>query len=372
MNLNCTITPPIIRYQITIRPGLLSDKVGMTDQLTSLGSRFVLIADQTVSDKYAKALQEQLAPLDLLLLTIPAGEQSKTRQTKEWLEDQLLERRYGRDTCIIAMGGGMTTDLVGFLAATYCRGVPLVSIPTSLLAMVDASIGGKTAVNVRQGKNQIGSISQPSAVWLDPLVLKSLPAKELRNGFAEMLKHGLVADRDYFVFLEQQARSLLALQEDVMEQAIYHSCRIKNAIVQQDECENGKRRLLNFGHTIGHAIELAAQYAIGHGEAVALGMLVESAMAVKLGYLSMENHTRIRSALKQYGLPETLPRGIEMESILAAMQWDKKNRKGRSRFVLLTAIGQALPCDGSYCMYVDHAIVQEALQEIASLEPALQ
>ena len=224
--------------------------------------------------------------LEAILFSFPNGEQHKSRATKEKLEDQLFEKELGRDICVIALGGGVTTDLGGYLAATYCRGVPLVMMPTSLLGMVDASIGGKTGVNTPYGKNLVGSIYQPKKVLIDPATLQSLPLKELRNGIVEMIKHGLILDRDYFTYLNEHADQLLELDLSILEKAIFESCRIKREIVEQDDRESGKRNLLNFGHTVGHALENLTHYSLAHGEAVAIGILVESHLAVQLGHLN--------------------------------------------------------------------------------------
>ena len=254
---------------------------------------------------YGEPLQRELASsgLEAFLFSFSNGEQYKTRETKEILENQLFEKGLGRDTCVIALGGGVVTDIAGYVAATYCRGIPHVMFPTSLLGMVDASIGGKTSVNVPYGKNMVGCIYQPRKVVIDLSTLISLPKKEFANGVVEMIKHGLIADCKLFEDLEKHSDELLALNAVKLEQTIFESCRIKKEIVEQDEKENGKRRLLNFGHTIGHALERLTHYSLSHGEAVAIGLLVESYLSVRLGILDQKSFERIKKILLQYGLP---------------------------------------------------------------------
>lgn len=343
MKLHC------LSYDIEIKSGLLSE---LPTYLASFKERIAIITDENVAKLYT-------LPGDYLF-TFPHGEQNKTRETKQRLEDQLLEKGLGRDTCIIALGGGVVTDLAGFIAATYCRGVPLVMIPTTLLGMVDASIGGKTGVNVPQGKNLIGCIYQPKKVCIDPATLKSLPLNELSNGVVEMIKHGLIADAQIFAYLENHAKQLLALDPAVLEQAIFDSCRIKKEIVEEDEREKGKRHLLNFGHTVGHALERLTNYALPHGEAVAIGLLAESHMAVQLGYLAESDLERIRRVLQAYAVPLKMPK-VAPEALLKAMASDKKALKAKPRFVLIEAIGSPMPFGGNYCTEVEEGVIKKAL-----------
>ncbi len=356
----CKIPSSSYQYEIEIGSGLLNFQ---TQYLSSLASRFAIITDDKIASLYGKQLQESLASSDLevYLFSFPSGEQHKTRETKELLENQLFEKGLGRDTCVIALGGGVVTDIAGYVAATYCRGIPLVMIPTSLLGMVDASIGGKTGVNVPDGKNMLGCIYQPNKVVIDLSTLKSLPKKELANGVVEMIKHGLIADYKLFEDLERHSQQLLTLDATVLEKMIFDSCRIKKEIVEQDERENGKRRLLNFGHTIGHAIECLTHYSISHGEAVAIGLLVESYLSVKLGILDQKSLDRIKKILLQYGLPLQLPSRFPIQTILDAMALDKKSLKGQPRFVMIDAIGSSLAYDSSYCTHVEESLIKNAL-----------
>lgn len=235
-------------------------------------------------------------------------------------------------------------------------------IPTSLLAMVDASIGGKTGVNVAHGKNLIGSIYQPKKVVIDPLILKSLPKKEISHGFVEMIKHALIADASFFEYLESNASALLTLDLTAMKEVIFTSCRIKKEIVEQDEKESGKRRLLNFGHTLGHALEKLTEYSLSHGEAVAIGILTESYLSVELGALPHSCLSRIKNILLQYGLPLRLPQLFSEEALLNAMTLDKKSLQGHPRFVILDNLGSSLSFKGAYCTHVSASLLKQTLE----------
>ncbi|MBA3816454.1 MAG: 3-dehydroquinate synthase [Parachlamydiaceae bacterium] len=357
----CTIPNVSNAYEIEIGRGILNSQI---KYLSNLASRFAIITDDIVAPLYGKKLEKLLSSsgLKVNLFSFPSGEQHKTRTTKELLENNLFEKGFGRDSCVIALGGGVVTDIAGYLAATYCRGIPLVMIPTSLLGMVDASIGGKTGVNVSYGKNLLGCIYHPKKVVIDILTLKSLPKYEFANGVVEMIKHGLVADHHLFEYLENNALQLLALDLDVVEKAIFESCRIKKEIVEQDERERGKRHLLNFGHTIGHALENLTHYTLSHGEAVAIGLLVESYLSLKLKVLDSESFERIKRILIQYDLPLKLPFQFPISRILEAMAFDKKSIKGQARFVTIEKIGSPQITDSSYCVHVEEILVKEALQ----------
>lgn len=358
--LMCKIPNSSYQYEIEIGSELLNFQ---TQYLSSLASRFAIITDDKIASLYGEQLQGCLSSsgLEVYLFSFPNGEQYKTRGTKELLENQLFEKGLGRDTCVIALGGGVVTDIAGYLAATYCRGIPLVMIPTSLLGMVDASIGGKTGVNVPYGKNMLGCIYQPKKVVIDLSTLKSLPRKELANGVVETIKHGLIADSKLFENLEKHSDQILTLGTTVLEKVIFDSCRIKKEIVEQDEKETGKRRLLNFGHTIGHALERLTQYSLSHGEAVAIGLLVESYFSVKLGILDQTSFDRIKKILLQYGLPLKLSSRFPIQTILDAMALDKKSLKGQPRFVMIDAIGSSLAYDSSYCTHVEDSLIKNAL-----------
>lgn len=357
----CCVPFSDYHYEIEIGSELLNSQI---EYLNTLASRFAIITDDTIEALYGKPLRDSLlsSGLDVHLFSFPSGEQHKTRNTKEALENQLFEKSFGRDTCVIALGGGVVTDLAGYLAATYCRGVPLVMMPTSLLGMVDASIGGKTGVNVPWGKNMLGCIYQPKKVVIDLSKLKSLPKKELANGVVEMIKHGLIIDHGLFEFLEKHSKQILDLDLPWLEKAIYGSCQIKKAIVEQDEKEKEKRRLLNYGHTIGHAIELLTHYSISHGEAVAIGLLVESYLSLILGKLDQKSFDRIKKILKDYGLPLQLPSKLSIKGMLDAMNLDKKSLKGQPRFVMIDGIGSPLSFASNYCTPIEEPLIRHALE----------
>lgn len=363
--LHCTLPSSSVSYEIEVQNGLFTEssceKALFVEYIASLAPRCALVTDENVASLYGEALQKTVCSngLECFLFSFPQGERFKTRATKELLEDQMAEKRLGRDTVLIALGGGVVTDLGGYIAATYCRGLPLVMIPTSLVGMVDASIGGKTGVNIPSGKNRVGCIYQPKKVFIDPFFLHTLGQKERADGFAEMIKHALVADKSYFCFLEQHAGHRHDLH--ILERAIFESCRIKKEIVERDEHDMGIRTLLNFGHTIGHSLEQSTSYTMSHGEAVALGLLVESFISHSVGYLRASSLERIQKCILSYVSSFTLPKNISLQSLLENMHNDKKARQGKTRFVLLRDIGDPLSFHGEYCTAVDDALLVNAL-----------
>lgn len=359
--LTCHIPPSPIQYEIEIGHDILKESI---EFLGKLAPRFAILTDDLVYTLHGKQLQTSLkaSGLEAHLFSFPPGEQNKTRKTKEFLENSMFEAGLGRDTCIIALGGGVVTDIAGYVAATYCRGIPFVMMPTSLLGMVDASIGGKTGVDVPYGKNLIGSIYQPKKVIIDLSTLKSLPKKELSNGAVEIIKHGIIADLAFFEYLETHSSELLSLAIPVIEKAVFHSCQIKKIIVEKDEKEQGERRLLNAGHTIGHALEQLTNFSLTHGEAVAIGLVVESYIALQLGALSKSSFDRIQNILYQYGLPLQLPTRFPPQALYEIMALDKKSKKGQPRFVILDTIGSPRSYNGNYCTHVEESLLKNALQ----------
>ncbi|MBR9698907.1 3-dehydroquinate synthase [Candidatus Woesearchaeota archaeon] len=304
--------------------------------------KIAIITDSNVKKFYANTFLDMLKKegLKAVLISFPAGEKSKTRQTKERIEDALMKYQLTKNSVIIALGGGAVLDLAGFVASTYMRGIPYLSIPTTLLAMVDASIGGKTAVDTPFGKNLIGAFYQPERVFIDISVLKTLSDTEYRNGLAEMIKHAVILDAKFFLHLDGYMHTLLTRDEDVIARFIQWSCKIKKVVVQEDEKELSYRKILNFGHTIGHAIEQVSNYRVSHGQAVALGMIAEAKMAEKKGLLNFMESQKIIDLLKKVKF-ETRIKKLSIEEILLATHYDKKKSQSEVRYVLLERIGKA-------------------------------
>lgn len=315
----------------------------------------VIIADNAVVDLFAFPLAKKL---ESEIIVIQGGERSKDQETKNFIEKKLFELGCGRDTLIIAMGGGVTTDLVGFVASTYLRGVPLILIPTTLLAMVDAAIGGKTAINTSYGKNLLGTFYHPKAILIDPIVLSSLPEKEWLYGLSEMLKMGLIADAPLWKLVESNLKKSEVVFNDLT--LISRAAADKARIVEEDPLDDGLRKVLNFGHTIGHAIEALSEYKTPHGLAVALGCVAESHLSMKLGYLSPDEFEKIYKLYSNF--PLSLPENYTRESLFKALSHDKKKAQNSLRFVLIDSIGHALDFNGSYCASVSKKELTPTLQ----------
>jgi 3-dehydroquinate synthase len=322
--------------------------------------RLVMLVDENVAALYRSG-RWGAAQWKGETLTFAAGEQSKTRETWTQLTDTLLERGFGRDTGIIALGGGVTGDLAGFVAATYMRGVPYLQVPTTLLAMLDASVGGKTGVDTIRGKNLVGAFHPPAAVIADPLTLHTLPEREYRAGLAEAVKHGLIADEDYFGWIETRAAELLKREPAALTWLIHRSVEIKAEVVSQDERETGRRAILNAGHTVGHALEQVTGYQLPHGEAVALGLVVESRLAEQLGIGDPGLSRRLAQLLVRLGLPDRLPSDIDGNVLIGSMMADKKNRAGQIRFALPSGIGR-IGRSGEWTTTASERAIRRALE----------
>jgi 3-dehydroquinate synthase len=327
-------------------------------------AHYGIVTDSHVAEKYAQplaaALRAERVRADVVSFT--AGEGQKSRTTWATLTDALLARRLGRDGCIIALGGGVACDLGGFVAATYMRGLPCVQVPTSLLAMIDASIGGKTAVDVPAGKNLVGAFLQPHLVAIDPLALGTLPERELRAGLAEAVKHGAIADGEYLRWIGQTAKPLLAREPQPLAHLIRRSVEIKAAVVQADPVERGVRAVLNFGHTVAHAIEALSAYAVPHGYAVAIGMIAEAEIGTAAGVTAEGTADELRAILHGLGLPVALPAGLAPADILTAAASDKKARATRIRYALLERVGGTVTDDaGAHTVEVADDIALRAL-----------
>jgi 3-dehydroquinate synthase len=346
------------KYQIDFVQDLLNTDV-LVDYCKKIANKLVIITDDTVAKMYGEKIKTVLAKTGspVYLLSFPAGEAHKTRETKAMLEDKMLAHQCMRDTCVIALGGGIVTDVAGFVAATYCRGIPVIYIPTTLLAMVDASIGGKTGINTPKGKNLIGTFTQPTRVYIDVDFLETLPVEEFNNGVVELIKHAVIADKKLFDELAENPLSVHNKSE--LQDMIYRSCDIKRRIVEQDPEEKNMRQLLNFGHTVGHALEAATDYQIRHGEAVALGMIIESYFSAELGLLDPAITDKITQALCAYALPLSVPETLNPEELMTYFKMDKKNLNREVYCVLLEGLGKPYVLEAAYA----HPIGEDLLQQ---------
>ena len=352
-----------LRYEVWIGPDALADLPRLLE-LRAPAARYALIADDNTGRLYGEAVRQRLdeAGFSADLLVFPAGESSKTRESWAALSDRMLEQRYGRDSAVLALGGGVVGDLAGFVAATYMRGLPLVQLPTTLLAMIDSSVGGKTGVDTPAGKNLIGSFHQPRFVVADTDTLRTLPPRELSSGLAEAVKHGAIADSTYFNWISDSADAVLALEPAAAVHLIRRSVEIKAGVVGADERESGLRKILNFGHTIGHAIEALSGYELLHGEAIAIGMIAEARLGEALGVTAEGTSERVRDALRRFGLPTVVPPEFATAEILAFTRLDKKARAGAVEYSLLERIGSVSPGAGSYGIRAEDAMVSAAIE----------
>ena len=334
-------------YPIHVGDGLLRRGGELLSPLMS--RRAIIVTNPVVAQHHLDLLQSTLtaAAVETEVIAIPDGEAHKDWKTLYAVHTRLLELSAERSTTLIALGGGVIGDLAGFAASTYQRGIPLIQVPTTLLAQVDSSVGGKTAVNHPLGKNMIGSFYQPRAVISDTATLSTLPAREYRSGIAEVVKCGAIRDLALFEWLEANIERLLARDPEAITHAVIESCRIKAEIVATDECETGERALLNFGHTFGHAIETAAGYGSWlHGEAVAAGMVLATVLSQRLTGLSSKEAARLQHLLVRAQLPTDPPR-MAVDRWLNVMLRDKKTEAGTRRYILLEALGRAVVCTGA-------------------------
>lgn len=327
-----------------VEPGALARLPVLIQELLP-GRRIALIADAQVYDLYRSG--KWGAPsLDCEFLTFEPGERSKSRESWAALTDQLTEQGFGRDAAVVALGGGVTGDLAGFVAATYMRGIPYLQVPTTVLAMLDASVGGKTGVDTRHGKNLVGAFHPPAGVIADPRTLTTLPDRDYRAGLAEAVKHGLIADASYLAWIESNAISIGNRDPGALVHLVRRSVEIKAEVVSDDERESGRRAILNAGHTVAHALEQSSGYLIPHGEAVALGLICESHLAETLGLSQPGLSRRVAGLLATLGLPVSLPAAIPRARLLDSMGRDKKNKKGEVHFALVSRAGEVHRSNG--------------------------
>ncbi len=327
-------------YEIFIGQDIL-DRIGMILSKNDYASRYVIITDSNVGtlhgERFLMTLKEMGTPVDMI--EFPAGEASKNIDTMLDIIKKLIGLGVDRRSALIALGGGVVGDIVGFVASVYMRGIPYYQIPTTLLAQVDSSIGGKTAIDLPEGKNLLGSFYQPSGVFIDLSFLNTLPPREFNCGMAEIAKYGIIDDVELFNLLESEIKAIRDRDMTRLSMIIGRSCRIKKGIVEIDEKESGLRRILNFGHTIGHAIEAELDYSISHGDAVSIGMVAAARISEKLKYLHSEDRERIESLIKDIGLPYRIPGSINTEGILSRLKMDKKKEEDIIKFVLLKKLG---------------------------------
>ena len=346
-------------YSIIIGAGILSQTGAKLKEL-GLKDKAVIITNPTVNKLYGAVVKQSLrdAGFKTAVLAVPDGEEYKTLESAGKLYEQLAEWGAEKSTAILALGGGVIGDLAGFVAATYMRGVPLVQIPTTLLAQCDSSIGGKTAVDYKQLKNEIGTFYQPKMTISDVTTLKSLPEKEFIGGLAEVIKHAVIKDEQFFSYLEQNLDRLKPLDNNVLEAVVAKSARIKVAFVEKDEKDMGLRNILNFGHTVGHAVESVSQFRVAHGQGVSIGMTAAAGIAVRMELMDQSDAVRLEKLLAKAGLPTKLPQ-MDVQQVMRAMRYDKKVQGGKIRFVLPRTIGQVFITDD-----VSLAVIEKVLGEM--------
>ncbi len=355
-------------YDIEIGFGLedklINDlKAGLVGKI----NKFAVITDSIVKDLYAKNILNKLieAGYKADLFVFEAGEKQKTRKTKEEVEDAMLEKGYRRDCCIIAVGGGVVTDLAGFVAGTYGRGVPFINYATTLLAAADASVGGKTAVDTPLATNLIGLFNQPEKVYLDIATWKTLPDRQVYSGMAETIKHACLANADFFDYLEENMDAILNIDREKCEHIANENCKIKYEVVMKDERESGLREVLNLGHTVGRAIETVSDYRLLHGEALSIGMVAEVKLAYKLGYMTEDEMNRVIALLEKAKLPITIPEYIDRESLVKKLYTDKKVKNGKLRFVVQRGIGDIVEFEeGVFATPIEEEMAREVIMNM--------
>ncbi len=329
--------------------------------------KFAVITDTQVQDMYAKPICRKLAAVGykVELFVFAAGEKSKTRHTKELIEDAMLEKGFRRDCCIIAVGGGVVTDLAGFVAGTFGRGVPFINYATTLLAAADASVGGKTAVDTPLATNLIGLFNQPKKVYIDIEAWKTLPRRQVSSGLAETIKHACMASYSMFEFLEDHMEDIMNFEKFACEYIAENNCRIKYEVVMKDERESGLREILNLGHTVGRAIETVSDYRLLHGEALGIGMAAQVQLSAHLGYMGEDEAERVIALYQKAGLPTAIPDYIDREVLVKKLYTDKKVRDGRLRFVIQRGIGDVVEfAPGVFAIPVEEALAREIIMEL--------
>lgn len=351
-----------ISHEIQIGRDIM-DRMALSMLRARWASRYVLVTDKNVASLHASQVMEVLRAtgLEVDMLDLPPGEGSKAFKACSELIHRLLLLEVDRECGLVALGGGVVGDLTGFVASIYMRGIPYIQVPTTLLAQVDSSIGGKTGVDLEEGKNLIGTFHQPKGIFVDLSFLDTLPQEQIAEGLAEVIKYGLVEDPEIFSLVESNPALSRNQDTEAMEQIVTRCCAIKRSFVEMDQWDRGVRRILNFGHTVGHAVEAQSAYTISHGQAVSIGMVAAMRISAKVGPLSMEEVLRLENLLGILGLPVRLPPGISASAVMARMHRDKKRQGERIPLVLLRAPGLPFLNDS-----VPVHLVEEALEELGS------
>lgn len=347
-------------YEIYIGNGII-DRMGLLLAKHTWGERYFIITDDIVSALHGTRVEGILKEMGIKIdmVNFPAGEASKDMPTTLRIVDRLMALGADRTSALIALGGGVVGDITGFVASIYMRGIPYIQVPTTLLAQVDSSIGGKTGIDLSNGKNILGTFYQPKGVFIDLAFLKTLGQRELKNGLAEVIKYGIIDDPELLDILETKADDIKKANLDPLQEIITRSCRIKKGVVEIDELEKGVRRILNFGHTIGHAIETESGYTIPHGDAVSMGMAAAAMISERMRYLPSENRERIIALIRAMDLPDRIPQGLKHEGILARIKRDKKKAGDILSFVLLKKIGMPFVTSG-----VPESVIKETIKEL--------
>jgi 3-dehydroquinate synthase len=336
-------------------------------------AKYVIVTDSKVKELHGDTLLKQMnaAGLDSFLISFREGEKNKTRETKAFVEDEMFKEKCGRDTIIIALGGGVVGDLAGFVAGTYMRGIPVVQIPSTTIAIADSSMGGKTAIDVPAGKNLIGVFHQPIAVFMDPELLKTLDDRNYKSGLIEMVKHGIIRDKEFYEFFKENLKIVLAREgeeyERIMEKIMFDNIKIKKDVVVEDQRESNLRKVLNYGHTIGHAIEKLSNFDLLHGEAIAIGICVEAFLASKKNILSEQDFLEQKELIETLGLETRIPKEISTKDIIELMKLDKKARDGMPEFSLVKEIGKHFEENGKIAKRFSLEDLEEVIEDYRNL-----
>ncbi len=352
-------------YNIYIENNAFS-KIAADLKRKPAGNKYAVITDSNVKRIFGKQLMKHLKRkrLDACMIDFPPGESNKRLKTIESIQERMLAKGLNRKSAVIAFGGGIAGDVAGFAAASYMRGIPFIQLPTSLLAMVDSSIGGKVGVDLPSGKNSSGAFKQPESVYIHLNALKSLPEREMRNGMAEVVKHAVMADKKLFSFLEKNVNRIMGGNMKILGKVIKRNCEIKGRIVEKDELEENLRKTVNYGHTVGHALEVLTNYRkYSHGEAIAIGMNAAAIISEKMGLMDSGDVKRQRLLLERIGLPTKIPKNISNAKILRELKKDKKVIDGVEKFVLPKKIGKMHSIKGNYALDVSKGIISGALSE---------